>query len=92
MSDVEKIVGGFRSSIQDLLVPELKALQVEVRGLRERMDKIDIRLDKHEEKFERLISEMHDGFRKSDEKFVQLISRLAEIEGSIKIIVNRLDL
>ncbi|MCK4389588.1 MAG: hypothetical protein KAV83_05040 [Desulfobacterales bacterium] len=31
MDDISKTVGGFRAAIQDLLVPELKAIQRELR-------------------------------------------------------------
>lgn len=91
MADVEKMVGGFRSVIQDLVVPEFKALQVEIRGLGTRIDKLDTRLDKHDDKFEKIISEMHEGFKKSDERFLQMVGRLTEIESSMKIIVERLN-
>ncbi|MFQ5865917.1 MAG: hypothetical protein ACE5IW_11880 [bacterium] len=34
---------------------------------------------------------MHLGFAKSDEKFVQVVNRLAEMEGSIRVIMTHLD-
>lgn len=87
MSDVERIVGGFRSSIQDLLVPELKALQVEVRGLPERMDTIDRRLDKHDEKFEKIFITLE----KHNERFEPILDSLTHLEKTQQVILNRLN-
>lgn len=59
------IVEGFRKVVQDLLVPELKAMQVEIRHLNERLGKI-------EEKLEALHKEMDERFLKIDERFEAL--------------------
>ena len=56
------IVEGFRKVVQDLLVPELKAVQVEVKHINERLSALEKRVDiLHEEmnkRFEFLHQEM----------------------------------
>lgn len=37
-------MGGFRSTVQDLLVPELKSFQVKVDAVEQRLQRIDSRL------------------------------------------------
>ena len=53
MSTSDKIEEGFRSAIQDLLVPELKAIQTELQHHNERFEKIDRSLGKLEERLEK---------------------------------------
>lgn len=45
MNDISKTVGGFRAAIQDLLVPELKAIQVELKHHSEEFARIDKRFE-----------------------------------------------
>ncbi len=45
MDDISKTVGGFRAAIQDLLVPELKAIQTELKHHSEEFAKIDKRFE-----------------------------------------------
>ena len=49
---MEDIVGGFRKVIQDLLVPELKAVQVELKHHSEQFEKIDKRFEAIDKRFE----------------------------------------
>ena len=48
------IIVGFRQVIQDLLVPELKAIQVELRHYSEQFKEIGKRFKKVDERFERV--------------------------------------
>ncbi|UCE04541.1 MAG: hypothetical protein JSW07_13020 [bacterium] len=43
MSNIDEAVGSFRSAIQDLLAPELKAIRTELGHHREEFQKIDQR-------------------------------------------------
>ncbi|MEW6608549.1 MAG: hypothetical protein AB1414_14075 [bacterium] len=50
---MQDIVGGFKKVIQDLLVPELKAIQVELKCHSERLEAMDKR-------FEAMQNDMHE--------------------------------
>lgn len=54
------IVKGLRDAIQDLLVPELKAVQVELKHLNEAQQETNKRLDTMDKRFEALHAEMLD--------------------------------
>lgn len=45
MDNISKTVGGFRAAIQDLLVPELKAIQTELKHHTKEFAKIDKRFE-----------------------------------------------
>jgi len=62
MNDISKTVGGFRSAIQDLLVPELKAIQTELKHHSEEFAKIDKRFEAIDKRFEELRREMNQRF------------------------------
>lgn len=79
------IVEGLRKVIQDLLVPELKAVQVEIRHLNERLARL-------EERFEAMHEEMDERFLKVDERFEKVMIMLAEIKETQTRILSRLDL
>jgi len=81
MAEVEKIVGGFRSVIQDFVVPELKAIQVEIRHLAEQSAK-------QEQRLETLHREMDGRFLKVDERFEALHQ---EMEGRFLKVDERLE-
>ena len=59
MDDISKTVSGFRAAIQDLLVPELKSIQTELKHHSEEFAKIDKR-------FEALHQEMNQRFEKEE--------------------------
>jgi len=61
-SKVIDIVAGIRQALQDVVVPEFRALQEVVRLQGERLDRLD-------ERFERLHQEMAEGFQRVDERF-----------------------
>jgi len=62
MNDISKTVGGFRSAIQDLLVPELKAIQTELKHHSEESARIDKRFEAMDKRFEDLRREMNQRF------------------------------
>jgi len=78
----ENIVQGFRQVIQDLLVPELKALQVEVKHVQETVSAQgqELRALRQEtnERFEALHREMNERFAKVDERFEALHREMNE--------------
>jgi hypothetical protein len=88
------IVAGLRGAIQDLLVPELKAIQVELKYHTEQFQKIDQRFEAVDTRFEALTREMHDRFealtREMNERFGQLNTRQAVVEGKLDLIIGRL--
>ena len=76
MVDVEKIAGSFRSAIQDLLVPELKAINVELKHHGEEFIRIDKRFEAMDKRFEAvdrrleaLHQEMNKRFEAIDKRF-----------------------
>lgn len=71
MSEVAETIGGFRSAIQDLLVPELKAVQAEIRNVKET-------LDRHEKWLERLDQNLLQSNREQAERFEALSKDSAE--------------
>ena len=58
MDDISKTVGGFRAAIQDLLVPELKAIQTELKHHSEEFAKIDKRFEAVDKRFEAIFQSL----------------------------------
>ena len=58
MNDISKTVTGFRAAIQDLLVPELKAIQVELKHHSEEFARIDKRFEAIDKKFEAIFQSL----------------------------------
>ncbi|MEW6039891.1 MAG: hypothetical protein AB1633_00020 [Elusimicrobiota bacterium] len=80
------VVKGFREVIQDLLVPELKAIKVELQHHSEQFRKIDERFEKIDERFEKIFVELEDlkiGQREILAKF-DLNKRLMKVETILK--------
>jgi len=83
----ESTAKGLRQIIQDLVAPELRELKADVRGLGERMDRMDKRLDRLENHFERLEQLVATGFENLRRQLdtygeVQLLKeRMARVEG-----------
>jgi plasmid maintenance system antidote protein VapI len=65
MEEITGAVGGFRAALQDLLVPELKALQVEVRNVKET-------LERHEQKISQLVEGLHQLSKDQAERFAAM--------------------
>jgi len=99
MEEIIGAVGGFRAAIQDLLVPELKALQVEVRNLRatlERHEQIIAQLSKEQaERFAALQQEMDKRFaaaqRENNEKFNAVMAALHDLHKDMSEVKLRLN-
>ena len=99
MVDVEKIAGSFRSAIQDLLVPELKAIHVELKHHGEEFIRIDKRfeaMDKRFEvidrRFEALHQEMNKRFETIDKRFDLFAESMHRLETTQEKILVRIDL
>ena len=69
MDDITKTVGGFRVAIQDLLVPELKAIHTELKHHTEEFARIDKRFEAMDKRFEVLRQEMNQRFEGVDRRF-----------------------
>lgn len=95
MAEIEKFVGGFRKAIQDLLVPQLEALNIKIEHLREDFNKHERGYQEFrqnvDQRFEKVISEMHAGFAKSDEKFARIFSTLEKHDEKFERIFNTLE-
>jgi len=91
MEETTKIIGGFRAAIQDLLVPELKAVQVEMRGVRETLERHEKWLERLDQKFIALQDNMNERFmemqRQIDVRFAamqkQMDDRFAEMQKQL---------
>ncbi len=79
MNDISKTVGGFRSAIQDLLVPELKAIQTELKHRSEEFARIDKRFEAMDKRFEDLRREMNQRF----EAVFGSLHRMELVQGDI---------
>jgi len=58
MEDISKTVGSFRAAIKDLLVPELKAIQTELKHHTEEFAKIDKRFEAVDKRFEAIFQSL----------------------------------
>ncbi|MEW6686429.1 MAG: hypothetical protein AB1393_09545 [Candidatus Edwardsbacteria bacterium] len=82
-TDVTKVVSGFRSAIQDLLVPELKAIQVELKHHSEEFKRVDKR-------FEVLHQEMNQRFEAIDRRFEAIDRRFEAMDKRFEVIAEGL--
>jgi len=92
MVDVEKIAGSFRSAIQDLLVPELKAINVELKHHGEEFIRIDKRFEAIDRRFEALHQEMNKRFETVDRRFDLFAESMHRLETTQEKILAKLDL
>jgi chromosome segregation ATPase len=69
MEEVTGAVGGFRAAIQDLLVPELKALQVEIRNVKETLERHEKWLERHDQALSQLTEELRRLSKDQAERF-----------------------
>jgi len=69
MEEVTGAVGGFRAAIQDLLVPELKALQVEVRNVKETLERHEKWLERHDQTLSQLADAIRQLGKEQAERF-----------------------
>jgi len=80
----ENIVGGFRKVIQDLLVPELKAVQVELKHQSEQFEKIDNR-------FESMQLQIDTRFEAMDKRFEAMQKDIQEIKIDLRDVIKIVD-
>ena len=80
MDDISKTVSGFRAAIQDLLVPELKAIQTELKHHSEEFAKIDKRFEAIDKRFEAI-----------DKRFEAVFQSLHHLEMTQGEILAKLD-
>ncbi|MCS7207482.1 MAG: hypothetical protein NZ951_06070 [Dehalococcoidia bacterium] len=78
MGMAREIVEGFREVVRDLLIPECKALQTEVRFLGERLDTL-----------EKVIEER---FARVDERFLKVEQQIADLRADMATVNGKLDL
>jgi chromosome segregation ATPase len=87
MDDISKTVGGFRAAIQDLLVPELKAIQTELKHHSEEFAKIDKRFEALDKRFEAVDKR----FEEVDKRLEAIIQSLHHLEMTQGEILAKLD-
>ncbi|MCS7207487.1 MAG: hypothetical protein NZ951_06095 [Dehalococcoidia bacterium] len=80
MSTARDIVEGFRQVVRDLLIPEFKALQAEVRLLGERLDRLEKVLEERFAQVEQRFGQMEQRFGQLDQRFVQIEQRFAQVD------------
>jgi len=66
------IVSGFRKAIQDLLVPEMKALQTEVKHLNEKIDSVQKEMNKHFEQVDKRFEQVDKHFETMQKDFMKM--------------------
>jgi predicted nuclease with TOPRIM domain len=92
MEEVTGTIGGFRVAIQDLLVPELKALQVEVRNVKETLDRHEKWLERHDQMLARLVEELRQLSKDQAERFLAMQQendkKFAEINEKFNIVMD----
>jgi len=71
------IVEGFRKVVQDLLVPELKAVQTELKHLNEKYSLLDKRIDQVDKRIDLLQQEMN-------KRFDAMQGEIKEVQVEIK--------
>jgi len=91
MNAISKTVGGFRSAIQDLLVPELKAIQTELKHHSEEFARIDKRFESMDKRFEAMDNRFEDLRREMNQRFEAVFESLHNLEMSQREILAKLD-
>ena len=83
-------VSGLRGAMQDLLFPEFRALQTEVRGLNERLDRFSAetarRFDRVDQRFERV----DEHFAWGHDEIMALTKQMATMDGKLDILVGHM--
>ena len=106
MDDISKTVSGFRAAIQDLLVPELKSIQTELKhhseefakidkrfeAIDKRFEAIDKRFETIDKRFEALHQEMNQRFEAVDKRFEAVFQSLHHLEMTQGEILAKLDI
>lgn len=77
---VRDIVEGFREVIRDLLIPEFKALQTEVRHLGERLGKLEQVMEERFARVEERFAHVEERFARVDEHFARVDERFARVD------------
>jgi predicted nucleic acid-binding Zn-ribbon protein len=91
MNDISKTVGGFRSAIQDLLVPELKAIQTELKHHSEEFARIDKHFEAIDKRFEAVDKRFEDLRREMNQRFEAVFESLHRMELAQGEILAKLD-
>ncbi|MCF8084030.1 MAG: hypothetical protein K9M96_13125 [Deltaproteobacteria bacterium] len=92
MNDISKAVGGFRSAIQDLLVPELKAIHTELKHHSEEFARIEKRFEAVDKRFEAMDKRFEDLRREMNQRFEAVFGSLNRMEAFQGEILAKLDL
>ena len=83
-------VNGLRGAMQDLLIPEFRALQTEVRGLNERLDRFSAetgqRFDRVDQRFDRV----DEHFAWGHDEIMALTKQMATMDGKLDILVGHM--
>ncbi|MDI6793127.1 MAG: hypothetical protein QME81_09705 [bacterium] len=82
--DASGLVQGIREVIQDLLVPELKAIRQELKDHSERFDRMEKQFETMDKRFLSLQEEMNKRFEKVDERFERVDERFERVENRLQ--------
>jgi len=91
MDDISKTVGGFRSAIQDLLVPELRAIHTELKHHSEEFAKIDKRFEAVDKRFDIVDKRFEELRREMNQRFEAVFGSLHHLEITQGEILAKLD-
>lgn len=66
------IIQGFRKALQDLLVPEIKVLQVEIKHLNEKIDHVNEEMNKRFEQVDKRFEQVDKRFETMQKEFMKM--------------------
>lgn len=86
------IVEGFREVIRDLLIPEFKALQTEVRHLSERLQKLEQVMEERFARVEERFARVEERFARVDERFDAMHKEILDLAKAVSAMDGKLDI
>lgn len=88
----QDIVSGFRKALQDLLVPEIKAMQAELKFLNEKIDKVSEEMNRRFEQVDRRFEQVDKRFEQVETKIDNLHKDFSKMQLTQEKILDKLDL
>ncbi len=85
-------VSGLRAALQDVLVPELKAIQVRLEHLEQRFEGLERRLEAHavenDQRFDSLTREMNQRFEANAQEHSAMLQTMASMNGKLDVLIT----
>lgn len=89
------IISGFRKALQDVLVPEIKVLQMEIKHLNEKIDhnqqEANKRFDAMEKRFEQMDKRFEAIQKEMNARFLRIDEKLGKMHITQEKILDKLD-